>query len=149
MGVCSTSIKAFLASSPHGVDKVSQHCLQDIEPFLLQQVEQLVAICGRWMVVPEPATKDVPHVFDGRKVRGTSWPVHAGNVLLLEEVGHYTGSMGGGVVVLKHCPLSNGSQCGDDVGLDDLVSVSETGQIALDVVKWGSAMQVEASPHHY
>lgn len=101
------------------------------------------------MVIPEPAIKDVPEVLDGSKVRGTGWPVHARNLLLLEEVGHHLGSMGGGVVILKHCPLSDGLQGGDDVGPHYLVSVPGTSQIALDVVKWGSAMQVEASPYHY
>ena len=101
------------------------------------------------MVLLDPATNDVQVVLDGRKFRGRGWPVHACNLLMLEKVGHHLGSMGGGVVLLKHCLLSDGLQDGDDVGPQDLVSVPETSQTALDVLERGSAMQVESSPCHY
>ena len=91
---------ALLASSPHGLHEVYQCSLRDIQPLLLKQAQQFLHICRRWVVLPDPATKEIPEVLNGRKVRGTSWPVHAVNPLLLQKVSDDVGTMRGSIVVL-------------------------------------------------
>ena len=62
---------AFLVSSPHGVHKVCQCLLLEIEPFLLQQVKQLLNICRRGMILqdgdgsPGASDKEAPEVLNG------------------------------------------------------------------------------------
>lgn len=95
------------------------------------------------------ATKDVPEVLNRCKIQETGGPVYARTPLMLHEVNYRPSAMRSGVVVQKYAPLSQCLQSWDDERLHDHVSVSDGSQLALNVVKRGSAMKMEASTHHH
>ena len=56
--------------------------------------------------------------------------------------------MGSGVVVLKNSARSHGLHCGKNKAPYDLISVPHASQIALQEVKRGPAVKMDASPYH-
>ena len=58
-------------------------------PLLLQKLEELSTVYCWRMVVMNTAAQDVPEVLNWCHIRGTGWPVHPGNLRLLQEGGHH------------------------------------------------------------
>ena len=91
------------------------------------------------MVVLYTAAQDVPEVFYGRHIRGVGRSLHALDVLMPEEVGDDSCSMGCSVVVLQDGSHTHGLQSRDGNGPQDLIPVADPGQVALDEVELGPA----------
>ena len=111
--MCKTTIcpKAFNASPPHGLHQCHQIPLRYGVPLLLQKLEELSKVYCWRMVVMNTAAQDVPEVLNRCHIRETGWPVHPGNLMLLQEGGHYPSVVGSGIVVLKNSARSHGLQC--------------------------------------
>ena len=148
--MCKTTIcpKAFNASPPHGLHQCHQIPLRYGIPLLLQKLEDLSSVYCWQIVVMNTAAQDVPEVLSWCHVRRTGWPVHPGNLMLLQEGGHHPSAEGSGVVVLKNSARSHGLQCGENKASYDLISVPHASQIALHEVKRGPAVKMDASPYH-
>ena len=101
--VCETLI----AATPHGVDEGCKIPLGQCLPLCLQHLEQVLAVCGRYMVVPHPAVQLIPNVFNRVKVRTARWPVHPVDPNLLQVGFNDPCPVGSCVVILVHCLRSH------------------------------------------
>ena len=58
--VCETLIAAI----PHGVDEGCETPLGQCLPLCLQHLEQVLAVCGKYMIVPHPAVQLIQNMFN-------------------------------------------------------------------------------------
>ena len=94
--VCETLI----AATPHGVDEGYKILLGQCLPLCLQHLEQVLAVCGRYMVVSHLAVQLIPNVLNRVKVRTACWPVHPADTNLLQVGVHDLCPVGSCIVIL-------------------------------------------------
>ena len=76
MRVFTIVCEILIAANSHGIDEGCKIPLGQCMSLCLQHLEQVLAVCGRHMVVPHPAVQLIPNVFSRVKVKIARWPVN-------------------------------------------------------------------------
>ena len=136
--VCETLI----AATPHGFDKGCKIPFRQCLPLCLQHLEQVLDVCGRYMVVPHPAVQLIPNMFSRVKVRTAHWPVHPVDPNMLQADVHDLCPVGSCSVILVHCLWSHLTYKRNGKMGQDLVPAANGSQVSINQVLGRPVVQI-------
>ena len=126
------SIDTCIATTPHRLYEVAESGLWYCLPLLLQSLEQFLKIGSRRVMGTNPPPQHIPYMFNRAHIGRSSRPVESNHTLLLPEVCHHSSTMAWCVVILEDRTITYRLQGRQHKGPDYRVSVSNTGQAAVN-----------------
>jgi len=128
------------SNTRYSVDAWTGHAFGELVAIPGRGSQELLNVLCRRVVVPYPPVNVIPNVLYWIQIRTASWPVHAGDTSLLQEVPHDACAKWPGVVVLQNTLGSNLLQERNSKGTQDFVPVPCHVQIALYMVQGGGVL---------
>ena len=104
---------------------------------------------GGWdMITSNPASQLVPCMLNGVQIWRIRWPIHPVDIVLPKKVCNNSCTMRSGVVILKHGRRTNKLERRYDKGLDTVLQIAISVQVAINDIKGSPIIERKGTPNH-